>query len=111
MMLYPGSLFEGITFCLDGIECGIPKPTNQNDERAYFSSKKGTHSIKYEICTLLSSGWIMWCSGGVWGSAHDIILMKNSGGLDTIPAGEKGLVDKGHEGLDPATFLVMLKAT
>ena len=28
-----------------------------------------------------------------------------------MPPGEKGLADKGHEGLGPATFLVMLKAS
>ena len=42
---------------------------------------------------------------------HDITLTKNSGLLDAVPLGEKGLADKGYEGLDPATFLVMLKAS
>ena len=41
---------------------------------------------------------------------HDITLTKNSGLLDVVPPREKGLADKGYEGLDPVTFLVMLKA-
>lgn len=106
-----GSLFHRVTFCLDGIECGLPQPTAKIQERAFYSDKKGTHAIKYETCTQLSSGRIMWIGGGVFGSVHDMTVTQHSGLLDIIPPGERGLADKGYEGLDPSVFLVMLKAT
>jgi hypothetical protein len=106
----PGNLFNGVTFCLDGIECGITKPIDRTDEIAWYSDKKGQHSVKYETCTHISSGRIMWVAGGIPGSIHDITLTYVSGLMNHVPAGEKGLVDSGYEGLPPQTFLRILKS-
>lgn len=104
-----GNLFHGVTFVLDGIECGIAKPSDREEETLWYSHKAGFHSVKYETCVHVSSGRLMWIAGGVPGSIHDIRLTKQLGLLDTIPRGEKGLADKGYVGLDYETFLVPVK--
>ena len=75
---------------------------------AFYSGKAGKHTIKYETCTHISSGRIMWESGGISGAISDISLTKVSGLLDAIPDGEIGLADKGYRGLPKEKFLVML---
>lgn len=102
------NMFHNVTFVLDGIECGIAKPSDPVQDAAFYSGKAGKHTIKYETCTHISSGRIMWESGGISGAISDISLTKVSGLLNAIPDGEIGLADKGYRGLPKEKFLVML---
>lgn len=104
-----GNMFHGATFILDGIECGIAKPSDKVEDAGWFSGKAGEHTVKYETGVHIASGRIMWVSGGISGSINDISLTKTSGLLDIIPPGEIGLCDKGYNGLPKDQFLVMLK--
>ena len=87
-------MLKGVTFIVDGIECGIAKPVDPIEEHAWYSNKKGGHSIKYEVVTSISSGRIKWISGGISGALHDVTLSRNSGLLDAIPPGELGIADR-----------------
>lgn len=107
----PGSLFFGATFCLDGTECGIAKPSDKQEEDMWYSDKAGQFTVKYETCTHISSGRIMWFAGGVPGSISDIKLAKNSGVIDAVPQGEWGVCDKGYVGMPATQFKAMLKTT
>lgn len=107
----PDSLFYRATFCLDGTECGIAKPSNKQEEELWYSDKAGQWTVKYETCTHISSGRIMWVAGGIPGSIHDIKLAQNSGVIDAVPEGEWGICDKGYVGMPAAKFKAMLKTT
>lgn len=104
-----GHPFEGVTFSIDGIECGIAKPADPDQENVWYSDKAGQHTVKYELCTHISSGRIMWAAGGIPGSVNDIRLANTSGVLDIIPAGERGLADKGYAYAPRNKLLAMLK--
>ena len=104
-----GHPFYGVTFSIDGIECGIAKPFDDNEENVWYSDKAGQHTVKYELCTHVSSGRIMWISGGIPGSVHDYALLQSSGLLEKIPDGQRGFADKGYSGAPPDKLLVMLK--
>ena len=105
----PNNMFRGSTFSIDGTECPISKPASREENAIFFSGKQQTWTIKYEVCTHISSGRIMWFAGGVPGSISDKSLTEVSGVLNAIPPGEKGITDKGYEGLDKSKFLIMLK--
>ena len=108
-MVVEGSLFNNVTFVLDGIECKIAKPVDRRDEESYYSTKKGAHSIKYQTATNISSGRLMYYSGGIPGAIHDRTLLKHSTLPHIIPEGQYGLADKGYECLYPNQLLYLLK--
>lgn len=90
--------FKDVKFSIDGVECPISEPVDRDARYVYYSKKAGRHTIKYEVATHVSSGRIIWISGGVPGSYHDKRLFNNLGFVDYLPEGERGLADKGYEG-------------
>ena len=103
------SLFADVTFIVDGIECAISKPINRVAEEAFFSTKKGKHAIKYQTVVHLTSGRLMYISGGIPGAIHDAKLYQYSTLPQIIPEGEMGLADKGYNGIDPDHLLYLIK--
>lgn len=103
----PGHMLHNVTFILDGIECGLAKPVDRTDENAWYSHKKGGHSVKYEVAANLESGRIMWIAGGIPGALHDSTLTRASGLLDMIPEGELGIADAGYTGVDPRILHIL----
>ncbi len=60
---------------LDVTECFIERPLNNIIQRLYYSGKTRKHTIKYEIGIQLQTGKIVWLSGGVPGSVHDLTIV------------------------------------
>lgn len=76
---------------VDATEQRIERPKNQ---RAYYSGKKHTHTIKTEIVTD-SKGRILRLSKPYEGRVHDFEIRKTEGPLPAIPI----LADLGYQGL------------
>lgn len=56
------------------------------------------HCIKYQVVVRISDGQIVWISGGVWGSIHDLTLLRQSRLLQKLLPGEHLYADKGYIG-------------
>lgn len=91
---------QGATFILDCTECRIAKPVDVESEYYYKSGKAHVTTIKYEVATQISTGRIMWVSGGGPGREHDNRVLRANGLLDHIPEGEIGIADKGYRAAD-----------
>ena len=88
--------FKDCTFVLDCTECPIATPTDDEESLLFHSGKAHRCTIKYELACHISSGRIMWISGGVSGAEHDRTVLKEGGLLNQLPDGEKGIADKGY---------------
>lgn len=87
---------KGVTWMIDGTECKIAEPTDEDYSHILQSGKSGLYGIKYEVVCQVSSGRIMWVSGGGSAAEHDRNLLDAGGLLDMIPKGEIGIGDKGY---------------
>jgi hypothetical protein len=105
----PAHPFHDVTCSIDAVEYGIAIRTDPEQPDLWYSEEAGKHTIKYEICTHVSSGRIMRISGAIPGSVHDFQLVTASGVLDAIPEGERGFAKKGYNGPPSSKLLVMLK--
>jgi len=87
-------------FCLvlDATVCPINRPSNNRVQRTYYSGKHKQHCIKYEIGVHPDTGRLVWVSGGVEGSVHDMRLMYLGQLLQGILPNELILADKGYIG-------------
>lgn len=87
---------EGCTFILDCVECEIAKPVDPEAAEHYHSGKAHTSTIKYEVAVSVSTGRVMWISGGDGGRNNDQYVLKQNGLLEFIPEDEVGIADKGY---------------
>jgi hypothetical protein len=83
---------------LDVTECLIERPLNNIIQHLYYSGKTRKHTIKYEIGIQLQTGKIVWLSGGVPGSVHDLTVVRNCGLPSKLLSGEFILADKAYIG-------------
>ena len=67
-----------VNMSLDGLVCLIQRPLDNLKQCHYYSGKSRKHCIKYELGTQLFSGRIVWMSGGIPGSVHDLDLARAS---------------------------------
>lgn len=80
---------------MDCTECPIASPVNE--PWAYYSPKKATHTLKYEIGLHMKEDIIVWISASYKGSVHDLTIAKD-GLCKNMKPGEKALGDKGYVG-------------
>jgi hypothetical protein len=94
-----GRKYHGNAFAvIDGTVCPLQVPNQWELQKPWFSPKHGIHCIKYEIAVRISDGQIVWVAGGVWGSVHDLTLVRNTGLLERLVPGERIYGDKGYIG-------------
>ena len=91
-----GGPLKYVNWMIDGTECQIAEPTNEDLNYVCQSGKSKLHSIKYEVVCQVSSGRIMWVHGGGPASEHDRTLFKAGKLLDYVPIEEIGIADKGY---------------
>lgn len=84
------------------IDCTVcPVQVNRADwelQRHWFSPKHGIHCIKYLVIARIADGCIVWVSGGVGGSVHDLTVLRLSRRLRHLLPNEKFYGDKGFIG-------------
>ena len=87
-----------LNMTLDGFECPIEQPWDNEIQHQYYSRKKKRHTIKYEIGIQLTSGKIVWLVGGTPGSVHDLSMTRHFGLIPLLLPGEMVLADKAYIG-------------
>eukprot|EP01105_Mastigella_eilhardi_P024212 TRINITY_DN6283_c0_g1_i1.p1 TRINITY_DN6283_c0_g1~~TRINITY_DN6283_c0_g1_i1.p1 ORF type:complete len:253 (+),score=21.48 TRINITY_DN6283_c0_g1_i1:40-798(+) len=96
---FPKGEFEGITWALDGTECPVHRDKDWLVQKLFYSGKKGTHTMLYEIGVRLADGVIVWApKEGLPGSFADITSARHHGVQDRLRVGEYFLTDKGYIG-------------
>jgi hypothetical protein len=77
-------IFAGCTFCVDGTECWIPKQQGKEIQKAFWSHKSQKCCLRYEVCTQISSGRIIWATSPHRGAKADKIVFREYGLLDLV---------------------------
>lgn len=84
------------------IDCTVcPVRVNRADwdlQRYWYSPKHGKHCIKYLVIARILDGQIVWVSGGVGGSVHDLTVLRESQCLHRLLPYERFYGDKGFIG-------------
>ncbi|PRP79436.1 DDE domain transposase [Planoprotostelium fungivorum] len=78
----------------------IPSLAVDDTQRLFYSGKKKTHTIMYEIAVDVCTGFIHHVWGGYPGSDNDLSMISASGLLEELFEGEKLLGDKIYRHLD-----------
>jgi len=84
-----------IHYIIDCFEVPIERPTDTVLQKAYWSSYKHCHTIKYLIALSAKTNRIAFISAGFPGGISDNEIIKSSGFLDILLPGENILADKG----------------
>jgi len=72
-----------IQFIIDCFELPVQKPGDVDEQRAYWSSYKHAHTIKFLLC-INAQGWVCYISPGYPGAISDDEIVKVSGFLDYV---------------------------
>jgi len=67
-------------------------------QRKFYSGKHRAHVVKWECAVQINTGRLCWFSDPFKGRRHDLTILRRSGILDQLQAGEKILGDKAYVG-------------
>jgi hypothetical protein len=91
--------FPQVRVIIDGKEQRTNRPTGYDAQKPYYSGKKKTHTLKNQV-VVDPCGRIEAVSPTVPGGAnHDLTVLRGSGVLERLGAGEGAMVDKGYVGV------------
>jgi hypothetical protein len=91
--------FPKVRLVVDGKEQRIQQPRQSYEARKpYYSGKKKAFTIKCQIA-VGPDGLIESVSDSVPGATHDLTLLRQTGLLDRLGAGEGMMGDKGYDGI------------
>ena len=85
---------------IDSFEQPIRRPKYQ--QKRYYSGKKKRHTIEVQLTADEATGRVIAVSDGVPGPRADIVLLKESGVLEELPAGFGVMGDSGYQGMGEA---------
>jgi hypothetical protein len=93
--------FPHVRLVVDGKEQRVQRPGGGFDaQKPYYSGKQKAHTLKSQIA-VDPSGRIESVSASVpGGQTHDVTLLRQTGLLGQLSAGEGAMVDKGYVGID-----------
>jgi len=90
--------YSTLSLVIDGTECPINRPSNNETQRLYYSGKKKQHTIKYIVGCDINTGKILFVDGSYPGSYHDMKIATLSQITDKLPSNEFILADKAYIG-------------
>jgi DDE superfamily endonuclease/Helix-turn-helix of DDE superfamily endonuclease len=91
--------FPQVRLILDAKEQRVHRPQGEEAQRPYYSGKKKAHTVKTQV-VVNPRGQIEAVSASVPGGAnHDLTLLRSSGVLERLGAGEAAMMDKGSTGV------------
>ena len=92
--------FPEVRLVIDSKEQRVQRPGGAHErQKPYYSGKKRTHTLKTQLA-VSPEGLIESVSPSVPGSVNDVRLLRETGLLGRLAAGEAGMTDKGYEGAD-----------
>jgi len=81
---------------VDGTHCPIQEPRTDPGPH-WFSHKLHRAGLAYELAVSIDDGHLVWINGPFPASTHDLTIFRLPGGLQSImPAGKKGIADRGY---------------
>lgn len=89
-----------VNIIIDGTDCPIQCPLDNNIQRLFYSGKHKKHTIKYEIGVHKNTGNLVWISGGLPGSIHDLTMSRIGNTRSHLFPFEYILADKAYIGED-----------
>lgn len=90
--------FPQVRVIIDAKEQRVHRPEGFEAQKPYYSGKKQAHTLKTQV-VVEPCGRIETVSDSVPGGAnHDLTLLRASGVLDRLAAGEGAMVDQGYVG-------------
>jgi hypothetical protein len=91
--------YPAVRIVIDGKEQPINKPEGDATQKPYYSGKKKVHTLKNQV-VVTPTGLICAVSDSVPGGAnHDLTVLRASGILEQLAAGEAAMLDKGSVGI------------
>ena len=91
--------FPQVRVIIDSKEQRVNRPTGCDAQKPYYSGKKKAHTLKTQVA-VDPRGRIEAVGPSVPGGAnHDLTLLRGSGVLERLAAGEAAMVDKGYVGV------------
>jgi hypothetical protein len=91
--------FPEVRVVIDSKEQRVNRPKGHDAQKPYYSGKKKAHTVKTQV-VVDPRGRIEGVSDSVPGGAnHDLPLLRRSGVLGQLAAGEGVMVDKGYAGV------------
>jgi hypothetical protein len=91
--------FPQVRVIIDAKEQRVNRPRGVETQRPYYSGKKKAHTLKTQV-VVDPCGRIETVSDSVPGGAnHDLTLLRASGVLERLDAGEGAMMDKGYVGV------------
>jgi hypothetical protein len=91
--------FPAVRVLIDSKEQRVHRPRGYDAQKPYYSGKKKAHTVKAQV-VVDPCGRIEAVGDSVPGGAHhDLPLLRASGILEQLTAGEAAMVDKGHVGV------------
>lgn len=91
--------FPQVRVIIDGKEQQCNRPEGYEKQKPYYSGKQKCHTLKTQV-VVDPTGHIEAVTDSVPGGAnHDITVLRSSGVLEGLGAGEGAMVDKGYVGI------------
>jgi DDE superfamily endonuclease len=91
--------FPAARILIDSKEQRVNRPTGYEAQKPYYSGKKKAHTVKTQV-VVDPCGRVESVSDSVPGGAnHDLPLLRGSGVLERLAAGEGAMPDKGYVGV------------
>jgi hypothetical protein len=91
--------FPQVRIIIDGKEQRCHRPEGPEQQKPYYSGKKKCHTLKTQV-VIDPTGRIESVSDSVPGGAnHDLKILRSSGVLERLDAGEGAMLDKGYVGI------------
>jgi hypothetical protein len=102
--------FPQVRIIIDGKEQRCHRPEGDEEQKPYYSGKKKCHTLKTQV-VVDPTGRIEAVSDSVPGGAnHDLKVLRSSGVLEELDAGEGAMLDKGYVGIrndDPEVPIIL----
>src|SRR5687768_2113448 len=98
MDYFAKGFFSKCFLIVDCTDCKVERPSSKDVQKAFYSGKKKTHTIKYEVGVSLRTGELKWIFGGMPGSVHDIKVLRKSKLTEKLLAHELIVGDSAYQG-------------
>lgn len=88
------------SFAIDGTERRRQRPSDQEEQKQFYSGKKKTHTVKNNVIVTLGKRRVEYLSGTCEGKKHDKKICDDEG--HEFPEGSTLYKDTGFQGYEPA---------
>jgi len=92
--------YESESFAIDGTERRRQRPSDQEEQKRFYSGKKKAHTVKNNLIVTLGKRRVEYLGGTCEGKKHDKKICDDEG--HEFPEGSTLYKDTGYQGYEPA---------